>query len=95
MMTDRHLLSIYGYLVYDTQQMFTIFRVLRIFRIFKLARHSASLKSLGQTISMSFNGFGILFMFLGIVVLLFSNLLYFAERDVEGTNFTSIPATFW
>ena len=77
------------------QHMFTIFRVLRILRIFKLARHSESLKSLGQTISLSFNEFGILFLFLGLVVLLFSNLLYFAERDVPGTNFTSIPATFW
>lgn len=77
------------------RHLFTMFRVLRILRIFKLARHSNSLKSLGQTVRTSRNEFGILFMFLALAVLLFSNLIYFAEKDVENTMFTSIPATFW
>ncbi len=77
------------------RHIFTMFRVLRILRIFKLARHSNSLKSLGQTVHTSANEFSILFMFLALAVLLFSNLIYFAEKDVDGTGFTSIPATFW
>ncbi len=77
------------------RHLFTMFRVLRILRIFKLARHSNSLKSLGQTIRTSANEFSILFMFLALAVLLFSNLIYFAEKDVDNTGFTSIPATFW
>ena len=34
-------------------------------------------------------------MFLAIGVLLFSSLCYFAEKDVEGTLYKSIPETFW
>jgi len=38
---------------------------------------------------------GLLMMFIAIGVLIFSSLAYFAEHDVEGTAFVSIPETFW
>lgn len=79
----------------SARKIFTLFRILRVLRIFKLARHSKGLKAFGQTIQKSTDEFGLLFFFLSIEVLLFSSLVYFAEKEEVGTQFTSIPATFW
>ena len=79
----------------SARKIFTLFRILRVLRIFKLARHSKGLKAFGQTIQKSSDEFGLLFFFMSIQVLLFSSLVYFAEREESGTQFTSIPASFW
>jgi len=76
-------------------KIFLLFRILRIFRIFKLARHSQSMKAFGHTITKSKNEFSMFFFFVSIEILLFSSLIYFAEKDVADTQFTSIPASFW
>ena len=52
-------------------------------------------QALGYTMQRSRRELGMLVLFLGIAVLSFSSLMYYAEKGPENKFFTSIPATFW
>lgn len=89
-------------------QVFRVVRLVRIFRIFKMSRYSTYMQVMGTAVSNSADALGVLTFFLGIAVIVFSSLMYYAERGVydpvldeyirsdgSPSPFTSIPATFY
>ncbi|XP_007890805.1 potassium voltage-gated channel subfamily V member 2 [Callorhinchus milii] len=76
-------------------QVLRIMRLMRIFRILKLARHSTGLRAFGFTLKQCYQQVGCLFLFIAMGIFSFSALVFSVEHDVPGTNFTSIPHSWW
>ncbi|KAL3310992.1 Potassium voltage-gated channel subfamily D member 1 [Cichlidogyrus casuarinus] len=74
---------------------FVTLRVFRVFRIFKLSRHSQGLRVLGYTLKACASELGFLLFSLSMAIIIFGTIMYYAERNSDGTGFTSIPASFW
>ena len=58
-------------------------RVMRIMRIFKLVRHFAGLQSLIYTLNQAYKELGLLMLLVGVAVLTFASLVYFAEKVIR------------
>ena len=70
-------------------------RVTKILRVFKLVRHFAGLQSLFFTIRQAARELGLLIMLIGVSVLTFSSLVYFAEKDDSHNNWTFMDSFWW
>ncbi|GMS79685.1 hypothetical protein PENTCL1PPCAC_1860 [Pristionchus entomophagus] len=72
-----------------------ILRVLRVIRIIKLGRFSSGLQTFGMTLQRSQKQLQMMTIVLLTGVVFFSTMIYFLEKDEDGTPFTSIPAAYW
>lgn len=84
----------------DSLSALVLLRVLRVFRVLKFTRHSSRLRSLLFAIRRSASELGFIVFSFSLGVVLFSSVLYYAEKpgypEPNSTNpFNSIPASMW
>ncbi|KAA0708505.1 Potassium voltage-gated channel subfamily F member 1 [Triplophysa tibetana] len=79
----------------NVQQAVQALRIMRIARIFKLARHSSGIQTLTYALKSSLKELGMLLMYMGVGIFVFSALGYTLEQSHPETMFTSIPQSFW
>ncbi|MFH4980173.1 hypothetical protein AB6A40_006882 [Gnathostoma spinigerum] len=79
----------------DVSGAFVTLRVFRVFRIFKFSRHSQGLRILGYTLKSCASELGFLVFSLAMAIIIFATIMYYAEKKVADTKFTSIPDAFW
>jgi hypothetical protein len=75
-----------------------ILRIIRMFRIFHLVKHYQALKVLVYALKASLQELLMLMIFLLIGMLIFSTMIYYAERKdatQPGDMFSTIPMGFW
>lgn len=70
-------------------------RLARVFRVFKLSRYGTRMDMVFDALRESKDILAMLSVNLVILVVVFSSLTYFAEKNEVDTPFTSIPATCW
>lgn len=85
---------LYHFVGFDTR-IFRILRLLRFFRLFRLTAYMKATKLVVNVFKSKANELALSFILTIFLVILASCLVYFAEHNEEGTNFTSIPATMW
>jgi potassium voltage-gated channel Shal-related subfamily D protein len=79
----------------DLSGAFVTLRVFRVFRIFKFSRHSQGLRILGYTLKSCVSELGFMLFSLSMAIIIFATVMYYAEKNVEESKFTSIPSAFW
>lgn len=79
----------------DVSGAFVTLRVFRVFRIFKFSRHSQGLRILGYTLQSCASELGFLLFSISMAIIIFSTIMFYAEKNQEETKFVSIPAAFW
>ncbi|XP_013789924.1 potassium voltage-gated channel protein Shal-like [Limulus polyphemus] len=79
----------------DVSGAFVTLRVFRVFRIFKFSRHSQGLRILGYTLKSCASELGFLVFSLAMAIIIFATVMFYVEKNVKDTNFSSIPSAFW
>jgi len=72
-----------------------ILRFLTMIRLFKLFRYSKRMKIFVLTLASGVRELCMLIIFCVMILILSSSAVYFAEYDLKGTQFYSIPDAFW
>jgi voltage-gated potassium channel len=78
-----------------TVQGFLALRTLRLLRLFKMGRYSKSLKLLARVLKRRRRELLITLSLIGLLLVVASALLYYAEKDEPKTKFTSIFESMW
>lgn len=76
-------------------RMLRMFRLTRILRLFRLTAYTKSARMIFNIFKTRFNDLMLSFILTIFLIIISSCLVYFAEHQVPGTQFTSIPATIW
>ena len=79
----------------DLSGAFVTLRVFRVFRIFKFSRHSQGLRILGYTLKSCASELGFLLFSLSMAIIIFATVMYYSEKGLPKTSFTSIPEASW
>lgn len=72
-----------------------VLRIFRLFRLFKIVRYVSALRIITNVFRQKKEELVISLVFILFILLLVSCLMFYVEKDVPGTQFTSIPATMW
>ena len=71
------------------------FRIFRVFRLFRMARFVVGLRVLILTIKSSMRELALLLLVMAIGMVIFASLVYYAEFEVDQSDFPTIPSGFW
>lgn len=72
-----------------------ILRLLRFLRLFRLTAYTKSAQMIFNVFSSRIKELLLSLLLAIFLIIISSCIIYFAEHNVEGTQFTSIPATLW
>ena len=72
-----------------------LLRVLRILRVAKLARYSSALQLIGRVTCTRKEELFVTTIFMLILLIIASTLMYYAESDIQPQHFGDIPSTMW
>ena len=70
-------------------------RIFRLLRLLKLTRYSRALDTLFSVLHNESKTLFAAFTIMMVLLVSLSSIVYFIERDIVGTQFTSIPAAMW
>lgn len=71
------------------------FGIFRVFLLLKFSRHSRGLGILGYMLRSCASELAFLIITLATASMIFATLMFYAEKNVDGTNFNSIPSSLW
>ena len=72
-----------------------IVRLIRMLRLLKFARYSRTLQTFGTVFRQKQTDIGLMVLFLLVLVVISSSLMYFVENAGQPDKFSSIPASMW